>query len=176
MNNQSRLIERRKSVLEKGDLRSSEIPSELSRVNDEWLAELFDNADAEKNGMALVAVGGYGRQELAPGSDLDLILTYKDGYDADTLANQIWYPIWDEGLKLGHAVRTVERSLRLAETNLETATALLDARHIAGDSVITEELIRKSRDQWKNQANVYLPNLSNAVKAVSYTHLTLPTN
>ena len=46
MNNQSRLIERRKSVLEKGDLRSSEIPSELSRVNDEWLAELFDNADA----------------------------------------------------------------------------------------------------------------------------------
>ena len=126
MNEQKRLIERRKSVLEREDLRPSVIPSELSRVNDEWLAELFDNADGEKTGMALVAVGGYGRQELAPGSDLDLILTYKDGYDADSLANQIWYPIWDEGLKLGHAVRTVERSLRLAETDLETATALLD--------------------------------------------------
>jgi [protein-PII] uridylyltransferase len=164
MNKEKRLIERRKSVLERKDLQASVIPSELSRINDEWLAELFDNADGEKTGMALVAVGGYGRQELAPGSDLDLILTYKDGYDADSLANQIWYPIWDEGLKLGHAVRTVERSLRLAETDLETATALLDARHIAGDPAITGELIRKSRAQWKDLANVHLPNLSKAVK------------
>ena len=130
MNNQSRLIERRKRLLEKEGLRTSEIPSELSRINDEWLAELFDNADAEKTGMALVAVGGYGRQELAPGSDLDLILNYKDGYEADTLANQIWYPIWDEGLKLGHAVRTVERSLRLAETDLETAIKKMIAKEL----------------------------------------------
>ena len=107
---------------------------------DAWLTTLLgDEAD-----VALVAVGGYGRAELAPGSDLDVVLLHKGRKDVRQLAERIWYPLWDAGLKLGHAVRTVKEALGLAAGDLDTATALLDVRVLAGDPVLADGLAREA--------------------------------
>ena len=65
------------------------------------------------DGVALVAVGGYGRAELSPQSDIDLLLLHDGRPDIATIAERVWYPIWDEGLKLGHSVRTTKEALAL---------------------------------------------------------------
>uniref|UniRef100_UPI003C7A4F96 nucleotidyltransferase domain-containing protein n=1 Tax=Streptomyces sp. rh45 TaxID=3028726 RepID=UPI003C7A4F96 len=83
----------------------------LARLTDAWLDGLFTTA-AERAGVrgaALVAVGGYGRGELSPRSDLDLLLLHDGTADAAAvaaLADGIWYPVWDLGLALDHSVRT----------------------------------------------------------------------
>ena len=106
-----------------------------SDLVDGWLAELVTQAEDEcgAGGVALVAVGGYGRAELSLQSDIDVVLLHTSRADVGTLADRIWYPIWDEGLKLGHAVRTAREALALAADDLDTATSLLQVRHLAGD-------------------------------------------
>ena len=79
-----------------------------------WLGELFAEAGGDQLDLALVAVGGQGRRELAPQSDLDLLLLLGKGVDGSEVADGLWYPIWDTGLKLGHEVRTVRDTLSLA--------------------------------------------------------------
>ena len=69
-----------------------------------------------EQGVALVAVGGYGRKELLPGSDLDVLMLH-DGRDGIAkIADRIWYPVWDSGAHLDHAVRTVPQARRVAAT------------------------------------------------------------
>ena len=78
-----------------------------SRACDDWLAALFHDAGGgEQDDVALVALGGYGRSELAPFSDLDVLLVHGRRVEVGPLADRLWYPVWDAGLKLGHAVRT----------------------------------------------------------------------
>src|SRR4051812_27425034 len=103
-----------------------------SALVDEWLAQLFNEAGGADGGpgarrgrVALVAVGGYGRSELCPQSDLDVMLVHEGSRDVAALADRIWYPIWDAGLKLGHSVATIREALELASNDLDTATALL---------------------------------------------------
>ncbi|MDQ1490364.1 MAG: [protein-PII] uridylyltransferase, partial [Actinomycetota bacterium] len=107
---------------------------------DAWLTTLLGS----ERDVALVAVGGYGRAELAPGSDLDVVLLHKgrprSDSDVRALAERIWYPLWDAGLKLGHGVRTVKEALALAAIDLDTATSFLDVRLIAGDSSLCDDL------------------------------------
>jgi len=130
---------------------------------DAWLTTLLGPADD----VALVAVGGYGRAELAPGSDLDVMLLHRgrprSGLDVRELAERIWYPLWDAGLKLGHAVRTVKEALSLAAGDLDTATALLDVRLIAGDSTLGDDLARKAEAQWQSRSDRWLPVVGAAV-------------
>ena len=129
---------------------------------DVWLADLFAAA-SPPDGVALVAVGGHGRRELAPQSDLDLLLLVGRGVEAAGVADSLWYPIWDTGLKLGHAVRTVRDTLTLASGDLETATALLSARHLAGDPTMSAELIEKARTNWRKRGKRWLAELSRSV-------------
>src|SRR5258708_23077047 len=104
-----------------------------AEVVDRWLSGLLTEAAGDAvEGLALVAVGGFGRAELCPQSDIDLYLVH-DRRDVSTIAQRIWYPIWDEALHLGHSVCTVREALALASDDLDTATTLLSARHIAGD-------------------------------------------
>lgn len=137
-----------------------------SRV-DPWLAERFADAvaDGGTDGLALVAVGGYGRGDLAPGSDLDLLLLHRSKVPPAAVAERLWYPIWDEGLKLGHAVRTVTDALDLASGDLDTATALLTVRHLAGNERLTEELATAALAQWRKKAKRYLAMLRTSVAA-----------
>ena len=84
-------------------------------------------------GVALVAVGGYGRRELLPGSDLDVLLLHSGRDGIASIADRIWYPVWDSGARLDHAVRTVPQARRVARADIKVALGLLSARHVAGD-------------------------------------------
>ncbi|MXW42847.1 MAG: [protein-PII] uridylyltransferase [Acidimicrobiia bacterium] len=132
----------------------------LARHMDEWLADSFTAVVSDQQGIALVAVGGYGRAELCPNSDIDLLLLHDDRSDVDKLAPQLWYPIWDEGLKLGHAMRSPKECRDLAKTDIDTTTALLDARHIAGDEALTADVIAENAAYWRRTAKRWLPKLA----------------
>jgi [protein-PII] uridylyltransferase len=133
---------------------------------DRWLAELFEAAveGGEPRGVALVAVGGYGRGELSLQSDIDVLLLHTGRTDIGELADRMWYPIWDARLKLGHAVRTVKEALALAADDLETATGLLQVRHLAGDRDLTAELARKAELQWRKRAKRWLTAMAARVR------------
>jgi [protein-PII] uridylyltransferase len=84
--------------------------------------------------VALVALGGYGRGVLAPGSDVDLLIL-QDGSstpDVAALAEHLLYPLWDAGLRVGHAVRTPSACVEIAAERLDATTAMLDGRVVAG--------------------------------------------
>ena len=135
----------------------------LARRTDEWLQRIFSAEVADSEGIAMVAVGGYGRAELCPYSDIDLLLLHRDRPDIGEIAPRLWYPIWDEGLKLGHSVRTPRETRDLAKTDLDTATSLLDARHIAGDAELTADLTADNDNQWRRSARRWLPLLAQRV-------------
>jgi [protein-PII] uridylyltransferase len=99
--------------------------------------------------VALVAVGGYGRGELAPNSDIDLLfLTEKDtAKGADLVVEQMLYLLWDLGLKVGHAKRTVISTMRAAREDHTILTSLLETRFIAGNKRLSDNLDRAFRRQ-----------------------------
>ncbi|MGW9027650.1 [protein-PII] uridylyltransferase [Streptomyces sp. NPDC055722] len=135
--------------------------SALAALTDGWLAELFTAGAEGLRGVSLVAVGGYGRGELSPRSDLDLLLLH-DGGDSKAvaaLADRIWYPVWDLGLALDHSVRTPSEARRTAGEDLKVQLGLLDARHLAGDLGLTAALRTAVLADWRNQAPKRLPEL-----------------
>ena len=155
----------RSSVLEDSSLAGTALCRAYSELVDRWLADLFEIEAGSGDGSALVAVGGYGRAELSPQSDIDLVLLHDGRADIATTAERVWYPIWDQGLKLGHAVRTTKEALTLAAEDLDTATSLLSARHVAGDRHLTEDLRTRSLGLWQKRAKRWLAELSRRVRA-----------
>ena len=133
---------------------------------DRWLDELVTVAveGSDPGGVALVAVGGYGRGELSLQSDIDVLLLHEGRDDIGELADRLWYPIWDARMKLGHAVRTVKEALALAADDLDTATGLLQVRHLAGDRRLTDELATKAELQWRKRAKRWLAAMSARVR------------
>jgi [protein-PII] uridylyltransferase len=111
-----------------------------------------------------VAVGGYGRGELSPGSDLDLLLLHadKDSSAVAALADKVWYPVWDSGVALDHAVRTFEEARRLASADLAVLLGLLDARVVAGDPGLAGRLRTSVLADWRAAARRRLPELREA--------------
>ncbi|MFJ6072946.1 [protein-PII] uridylyltransferase [Streptomyces sp. NPDC093065] len=137
----------------------------LAGLTDDWLAGLFDAGTGSRAeghaGVALVAVGGYGRGELSPRSDLDLLLLH-DGRDdkaVAALADRLWYPVWDLGLDLDHSVRTPQQARKTAGEDVKVHLGLLDARHLAGDLGLTTSLRTAVLADWRNQAPKRLPEL-----------------
>jgi len=122
---------------------------------DRWLAELL----GAEPGVALVAVGGYGRKELLPRSDLDVVLLHTGRDDIAVVADRIWYPVWDSGKELDHAVRTVPQARRVARNDLKVALGLLSARHVAGDPDLTERLRAGALEDWRGAAPARLAEL-----------------
>ncbi|MEC4018052.1 [protein-PII] uridylyltransferase [Streptomyces sp. H27-D2] len=119
-------------------------------------------ASAGAGGVALVAVGGYGRGELSPRSDLDVLLLHDGTADPKAiaaLADHIWYPVWDLGLALDHSVRTPAEARKTAAEDLKVQLGLLDARHLAGDPSLTAGLRTTMFADWRNQAPKRLPEL-----------------
>ena len=137
----------------------------LTRLTDDWLRELFTAADATAGAdIALVAVGGHGRSELAPGSDLDLLLLHRtDTRRAAQVADALWYPIWDSGVSLDHSVRTVAEARRLASEDVKVVVGLMDARVIAGPPELAEQLKKAVFSDWRAMASRRLPDLRELV-------------
>ncbi len=123
----------------------------LTDLHEFWLTVHAAQAgiSAHQEGVALVAVGGLGRRELVPYSDLDLVLVHDGQKGIDKVAEQIWYPLWNSGVGLDHSVRTVGEALDVAAKDLRTALGLLDARHVAGDETLTKQLADQARDAWR---------------------------
>lgn len=113
-------------------------------------------------GVALLAVGGLGRRECNPYSDLDLVLLHDDVPGVPEVASEIWYPIWDARLGLDHSVRTPDEALSVLQDDPKVALGLLDARHLAGDAGLSERLIQAVAEQWRHGANRFLPRLREA--------------
>ncbi|MGW5676255.1 [protein-PII] uridylyltransferase [Streptomyces sp. NPDC003860] len=136
----------------------------LAGLTDQWLAELF-GAACRATGVgraALVAVGGYGRGELSPRSDLDLLLLHDGNAGAGavaTLADRIWYPVWDLGIALDHSVRTPGEARTTATDDLKVHLGLLDARPVAGDLALVAALRTAVLADWRNRAARRLPEL-----------------
>jgi [protein-PII] uridylyltransferase len=99
--------------------------------------------------MAVVATGGYGRGLLAPQSDVDLLflLPYRQTPWGESVVEHVLYLLWDLGLKVGHATRNVDQTLKLARSDITIRTAILDARLILGDAPLFQELVLRFREE-----------------------------
>lgn len=129
------------------------------------LSKACDALGVPTEGVALVAIGGYGREELSPYSDLDVMLLHAEGYpQVDELAAQIWYPLWDSRTRLDHSVRTIAQAQQAAADDIRVALGLLDARHVAGDSHLTLQLRSVLMADWRRTAKTRLPALAEACR------------
>ncbi|HEX3823236.1 MAG TPA: [protein-PII] uridylyltransferase [Mycobacteriales bacterium] len=145
----------RAGVLARSAVTGAALRAALTEVADDWLRNRIGDA----TDVALVAVGGYGRQEPAPGSDFDLILLHRSGVDVSELADSLWYPIWDAGVGLDHSVRTVDEAFAVAGEDLKAVLGMLDARHVAGDRALSGELHSRVFERWRRDARNRLPEL-----------------
>ena len=126
----------------------------LSLMQDEIIRVLFEFAikhlypaqnPSEAERMAIVATGGYGRGVLAAGSDIDLLflLPYKQTAWGESVAETILYCLWDMGLKVGHATRSVNECIRQAKADMTIRTSVLEARYLLGDHKLYDELVAR---------------------------------
>jgi [protein-PII] uridylyltransferase len=127
--------------------------AERAAALDAWLAGLLPDIP----GAALVAVGGLGRRECAPYSDLDLVLVHTGQPDLDPAT--VWYPIWDAGFKLDHSVRTFDEVLAIVGEDVKAALGLLDARLVAGDAALAKRLHEAVVARWRRDGRRTLPAL-----------------
>lgn len=128
-------------------------------------------AGSDDTGIALVAVGGFGRGELAPHSDLDVVLVHDDGHDGSRevdvrrVAERVWYPIWDAGVDVDHSVRALSEVTERARADPRVTLGLLDARNVAGDPSMTLRLRADLLAHWRREARDQLPALRTLVEA-----------
>lgn len=139
--------------------------AERTGAADALCTRAYDVAGGPDTGVALVAVGGYGRGELAPYSDLDVVLVADGGVDLGELGQQLWYPLWDSGEKLDHSVRSLPAMLEAARADVRVASGLLDVRHVAGDPNLTIRLRTAALAEWRRGAKQRLPELHEMVLA-----------
>ncbi|MGZ4667501.1 MAG: [protein-PII] uridylyltransferase [Blastococcus sp.] len=155
--------------------------AERVKTLDAWLSGLLADATAGTpppkqrrgapppkvgtDGVALVAVGSLGRGELPPHGDLDLVLVHEDRPEIAALADALWYPVWDAGLRLDHSVRTVADAVTVASTDPKAGLGLLDVRLIAGDADLAARLRTATRASWRQSASRLLPQLRDLRRA-----------
>ena len=117
---------------------------------DDFIADRFRSSSAvsaSKGNLALVALGGYGRRELYPYSDVDLLLLHdrRAGRNIQEVAESILYPLWDAGFEVGHSVRGIKDAVRFAAEDFFFQVSLLDARFLVGSEVLFDRLLGRFR-------------------------------
>jgi [protein-PII] uridylyltransferase len=153
----------------------------LCQMHDDIIRILFEfaakelyptRAPSESEQMAVVATGGYGRGLLAPGSDIDLLflLPYKQTAWSESVAEALLYCLWDMGLKVGHATRSVNECIHQAKADMTIRTALLEARFLFGDVKLYDELTARFdnevvRAPRRNSSRQSSPNARSATAA-----------
>jgi [protein-PII] uridylyltransferase len=155
----------RQQLLERSDLQGESFCHAFADAADQWLRHLLDNAtQGDATGVVLLAVGGYGRGELWPYSDLDVVLVHRRRSDIRSVADAVWYPVWDEGIRLDHSVRRPTEVLAVAADDLRAQLGLLDGRVVAGDASVAGRLLENARGQWRARASHWLPVLATQVE------------
>jgi [protein-PII] uridylyltransferase len=154
----------REALIERRDLQGDDFCRAYAQAADQWLSGLFEQATGgDGKGLALVAVGGYGRGELCPFSDLDVVLLHRGKGDISATADKIWYPVWDEGIALDHSVRRPSEALEMTASDLRVALGLLDGRVVCGDPKVAEPVVDGARERWIKQKPPWLGVLADQV-------------
>ncbi len=146
----------------------------LAGLLDEWLAGVWAEATGVEEepagghhhppaGVALAAVGSHARRTAGPVSDLDLVLlhdgrTHTRAWVAG-LADRVWYPVWDSGMRLDHSVRSLAECRQVAGADLSAAIGMLDLRPVAGDASVVLQAREVLRADWRRHARARLPQL-----------------
>jgi len=153
------LRERRRKLLAEPGLMGVEFCHRYAAEADAWLSGLAERAAGDnKRHLALLAVGGYGRRSLCPFSDLDVVLVHNGHREIRSVADAIWYPVWDEGVHLDHSVRKPAEVLTAAADDARVALGLLDGRFIWGEPKVADPLLEKARTAWRERLGTkYLP-------------------
>jgi [protein-PII] uridylyltransferase len=153
------LRERRAKLLAQPDLKGETFCRRYAAEADAWLSGVADRVAGDvRRHMALVAVGGYGRGSLCPYSDLDVVLVHDGHRDIKSIAEGIWYPVWDEGVRLDHSVRRPAEVLAAAAEDARVALGLLDGRVVWGEAKVADPLLVKAKDAWRTRLGTrYLP-------------------
>ncbi len=155
------------STIRDGDLAAARLAR--AKAADRRLRELFAATPADgSDAFAVVGVGGYGRADLSPHSDLDVVLVHRPDTSAALVrdvAQALWYPLWDDGVPLDHAVRDTDQMRATAAVDLRAAVGMLDLRHVAGDGTLTRTLRSATLRDWRAGAHRRLPELRAATTA-----------
>ena len=139
--------------------KSPEFIRRHAQVLDDYFFESFESSRVgpkmgmEKNPYAIIALGGYGRKEQFIHSDVDLLFLFEKYVPekAEHLIQEIVYPLWDIGLEVGHATRSLKESVKLAIDDIEVLTSLLDARFVCGMSLLYSSLMEHLRKRFKEK-------------------------
>ena len=126
-----------------------------ARALDDFFEQAFETSmigprmEINKNPYAIVALGGYGREEQSLHSDVDLLFLFDRRIppDVEHLIREMIYPLWDIGLDVGYATRSLKDCLSLAAKDLNVLTPILDARFICGMSMLYSELMSQLREK-----------------------------
>ncbi|WP_136807933.1 [protein-PII] uridylyltransferase [Desulfosediminicola flagellatus] len=133
-------------------LTGQELLRHHSKLVDEFIVECFESAELEgvRGQVALLALGGYGRKELFPFSDIDLMILFHPDIEdrVGEVVDAILYPLWDTGLEVGHGVRTISQSMDHAEEDYFFQVSMLDARLIYGSQSLFDDLVGKYREKY----------------------------
>ena len=116
--------------------------------------------------VSLAAVGGYGRGELSPASDLDLLILHTGSEKPEVIlefVNAFLYPLWDQGRAIDHAVRTRSETREIANEDIRVALGLLDLRHIAGESELSNQVASDALENWRKGREKFLPKLRKSI-------------
>lgn len=132
-----------------------DFPQQMSRLVDNYFkARIREAVDcgilSACEGLSIVAVGGYGRGQLAPFSDLDVLVLSDDvsaAGDLEELASFLFHPLWDLKFEVGHGVRTVNQNLELAHSDFKVLASLLDLRFITGEEDLFRNLFARFREE-----------------------------
>jgi [protein-PII] uridylyltransferase len=148
----------------------------MAQLSRSWIVEVWSSATrgALLDGVALACVGSLARADAGPLSDFDLVLLH-DGRSLSTkevtsLADRIWYPIWDGGAKLDHSVRTVSQCRSVAAGDLSAAVGLLDLELVAGDEQVVAAARSTVGHDWRANARRRLPQLIESLEARHLRH------
>jgi [protein-PII] uridylyltransferase len=155
----------RAQVVNDPDLAGRSLARRLSQQADSWFESVAGDLPA---GWSLMATGGYGGGVLCPGSDIDVILLYPQKTSDQAVkevAEHLWYPLWDAGIKLSPAAHSHKSLLQLASDDLETATTVLRVRTLAGDADAVQRVQAAALDQWRKKSAVWLQRMLEASRA-----------
>ncbi|MEN9906398.1 MAG: hypothetical protein RL475_596 [Actinomycetota bacterium] len=137
-----------------------------SNEGDLLLSSLFNDSSANPDEVAIAAVGGFGRGELSPGSDLDIVIIHTGALDEKELSdlvNKILYPLWDKNVKIDHSVRTRSEMRDAAEADLKVALGLLDIRHICGNVDLVDAVQVDALESWRKNSKSRLSELEDSL-------------